>query len=237
MSAPPRPGRRQEHLLTEETSAQLGQERSHGGGLDNSGTECVRHGDVTRANGFHQAGNAECGIGPQLQRIAEAVVEPAENHVHLTQPFECLDEDAAVTHGQVCPFDQHEAKVPRKVCVLEVGFIERPGSQQHPARMVAAVRRRQGHQAVAIGAKECAEPLHVTVAEGLRQAPRQHDSVFQRVAGAGRRLCAVSDDPPLTVRRSGDVHREQVRRTRRSARGRRGTAGETPGSRAPATEE
>ena len=71
------------------------------GRLDDPRTERVGHGDVARANGFHQAGDAERGIGPQLQRIAEAVVEPAEDHVHLAQPFERLDEDAAVAHGQV----------------------------------------------------------------------------------------------------------------------------------------
>ena len=210
MSAPPRPGRRQEQLLVQETAAHLGQERGHGGGLDDPRTERIRHRDVAGTNSVHQAGDAECRIGPQLQRIAKAVVEPAENHVHLTQPFEGLDEDAAVADGQVGPFDQREAEVPRQIRVLEVGFVERPGSQQHHARMIAPARWRQGHQSVAIGPEECAEPLHATVAEGLRQAARQHDSILQRVAGAGRRLCAVSDHPPLTIRRSGHVHREQV---------------------------
>ena len=82
-------------------AAQRGQERGDGGRLDDARTERIGHGDVARANGVHQAGDAECRIGPQLQRIAEAVVEPAEDHVHLTQPFERLDEDAAVADGQV----------------------------------------------------------------------------------------------------------------------------------------
>ena len=133
-------------------------------------------------------------------RIAEAVVHAAQNHVHLLESFEGLEEYAAVAHRQIAALDQREAEIAREVGVLEVGFVERSGREQHDARMVARGGR-EVQQGLAKGAEKRSQPLDLELAEQIRKSFRHDDAVFERIAGAGRRLRAVGNHPPLPVRR------------------------------------
>ena len=72
-----------------------------------------------------------------------------------------------------------------------------------------------GCGASAISVSRCArkndgEPLHLAIAERFGQVAQQHDPVFERIAGARRRLRAVGEHPPLAVRRARQVHGVQV---------------------------
>jgi len=84
--------------------------------------------------------------------------------------------------------------------MLEVGFVVRPRCEQHHPWLVIVRPWRERHQRVALSAKERGQPLNLAIAERLGQAAQQDDAVLERVAGARRRLRAVSQDPPLTVR-------------------------------------
>jgi len=49
--------------------------------------------------------------------------------------------------------------------------------------------------------------LHVQVAEHFRENARNDQAVFQCITGPGRRLRAVGDDPPATIRRARQIDR------------------------------
>ena len=72
-------------VLAEQVPAQAGQERQHRRRLEQAAAERVGHGDVAGAHRLHQARHAEERVGAQLQRIAEVVVEPAQDHVDRLQ--------------------------------------------------------------------------------------------------------------------------------------------------------
>ena len=77
-------------------------------------------------------------IRAQFDGVAETVVHAPQNHVHLLEPFERLEENAAVAHRQIAALHQRETEITRQIGVLEIGFVERPGRQQHHARIVAS---------------------------------------------------------------------------------------------------
>ena len=127
-------------VLAEQVPAQLRQEGQQRRRLDQAAAQRVGHRHVARAHRLHQAGHAEERVAPQLQRIAEVVVEPAEDHVHRLQAAQQLEEDAVVAHRQVAALDQRVAEVAGQVGVLEIGLVVRPRREQDDARVVAVVR-------------------------------------------------------------------------------------------------
>ena len=82
LPAPPRRDAGHEERLAEDVAREAGQKCHERRALQQAGAERIRDGDVARAHGFHEAGDAERGVAAQLQRVAEVVVEPPEDHVH-----------------------------------------------------------------------------------------------------------------------------------------------------------
>ena len=201
-AAPPALHRGQDELLAEDVAAQPGQQRHQRGVLRQAAAEGVDDGDVAAARGLDQAGDPEGGFVAQLERIAEVVVEPAQDDVDRVQAAEGLEEHAVVAHREVATLDQGVAEVAREVGMLEVALVVGPGSEQHDARIVV-VARRQADEGVAGGGEEGGQSPHPAFAVGLRQDAREHDAVLERVAGAGGRLRAVGEHPPRAV---GSAH-------------------------------
>ena len=54
-------------------------------------------------------------------------------------------------------------------------------------------------------AEERRQPLHIHLRVGRRIGARHHQPVFQRIAGAGRRLRAIVQHPPAAVRTAADI--------------------------------
>jgi hypothetical protein len=65
-------------------------------------------------------------------------------------------------------------------------------------------------QVFAEAAEERSEAMDVARFEHVRQTARRNDAVLERITGAGRRLCAIAQHPPLTVRRTTEVERQQM---------------------------
>ena len=158
---------------------------------------------VPAAHGLHQAGHAQQRIAAQFQRIAEAVVQAAHDHVHRLQAGQRLQIDAVVAHRQVGAFDQRKAPVAGQEGVLEIGLVVRSRRQQHDARIVALAGAEQ--QRVALDVEEARQLAHVALAEDVGQDARAHQPVFQRVADAGGRLRAIGDHPPAAIGRARQV--------------------------------
>ena len=72
-----------------------------------------------------QARNAECGVTAQFERIAEVVVEAAQDGMHAAQSAERLEEHRVAAHREVVAFDQRHAELAREIGVLEIGLVVR----------------------------------------------------------------------------------------------------------------
>ena len=75
---------------------------------------------------------------------------------------------------------------------------------ENDVRLAASCRREAGER-IAKGPEEGREAMDSAVAECLRQALREHDAVLERVPGARRRLRAIDEYPPSSIRRTREI--------------------------------
>ena len=197
LAAPPGGQRRQFEGFAQQGFAQLGQKALHRGRFEKTGPQCIGHQHMPGAHGLQQAGDAQHGIGAQLQRVAEAVVKPSQHHVHRLQAAQGLEVEPVFAHGQVAAFGQGDAQIARQIHLLEIGFAVRAGGEQHNAAAGAAGRQPQQRvhqQPVARG-----QALHLELAERVREQARDQDAVFQQITQARRRLHPLVDHAPHAV--------------------------------------
>ena len=154
---------------------------------------------------FHEARYPQQGIAAQFQRIAETVIQTAQDHIDRFQATQRLEIHAAIEHSQIRAFDQREAPLPRQERMFEVGFVVRAGRQQNDRRIRALIS----------GERQQGIPLHIVrsaqaggrdIDRTRRQCSRAHQPVLKRVSHAGRRLRPVGDDPPTSRRGSRNIH-------------------------------
>ena len=198
------------------------------------GAERVGDDDVAGADGIDQAGDAEQRVAAQLERIAEAVVEPAEDDVDRLQAFERLDEDAAIAHGQVAAFDQREAEIAREVRMLEVRLVVRSRRQQHD--LGGQVRRRRQRARACRAARGRTTPAGESGSRGTLRAGCAAARSGSRARSRRPTAPACDRRAPTTDRPASAPGRRRACAGRcRAARECRGRGAETPGWPAPAT--
>ena len=66
------------------------------GVLEDAGAERVDDAHGAGATGLDESGNPERGVGPQLQRVAEAGVDASQDHVHRLPAADGAQPDATV---------------------------------------------------------------------------------------------------------------------------------------------
>ena len=157
-SAPPRPHRRQQQVFAEQMPTEVGLKRQDRSGFDDARSERVRDRHVAAPRGLDETRDAVRGVGAQLQRIAQAVVESAEDDIDRLEAIERLDEDTTVADRQIAILDEGQSEIPGEIGVLEVRFVVRARRQQHDVRVIALMRR-QRRQRIAIRSKKRGEPL------------------------------------------------------------------------------
>ena len=74
-------------------------------------------------------------------------------------------------------------------------------------RLFLAVDRRQRGESVPLVAEEIGKMLDMQIAEHLRKNLRDDQAILKRVTRPRRRLRPVGDNPPLAVRRTGQINR------------------------------
>ncbi len=112
------------------------------------------------------------------------------------------DVHAVAGDCEVIAFHQQETEIARQRRVFEIGFAERPRRQQADARLVAIGR---GAQTVAKGFEERRDALDIHRLVEVGEGARQHQSVFQRIAHAGRRLRAIAEHPPAAIGTAAEI--------------------------------
>jgi hypothetical protein len=198
LAQPPHVERRQLQWLAHQPFAQPFEERHHGRRLDHARAQRIGERNGARARGLDQAGDAERGIGAQLERVGEGAVEAAQQHVHRPQAGQGLDRDGAVARHQVTALDQRHAEHARQIDVLEVGRRQRT-RRQHRHVGLRHARRRHGEQRIVPAVDERPEMAHRDGAESLGQASRQHAAHFDGIADARRHLGVVGQHVPAAV--------------------------------------
>ncbi len=185
-------------------SQMAGKKRQQRRRFEHAHAERVGHEHAAGAARLHEPRHAERRVVPKLHRIAEVVVEPAQDPVHRLEALHGLEEDPVVSHREVAAFDEREAEIPRQVRVLEIGLVVRPRREQRDVRHLA-VRGREGQQRLLQRPEERREHVDAKIAKRLGEEPRNRDAVLERVAGARRRLTARADDAPAAVGAAGEI--------------------------------
>src|SRR5712691_210531 len=88
--------------------------------------------------------------------------------------------------------------------MLKVRLVVWSGSEQHNARIIA-VRRCQADQRLAERVKEWRQALELALIKNVGECARKHQTVFQGIPSPCRALRAVSEHPPLSIRRPHEV--------------------------------
>src|ERR1017187_9688693 len=154
LPAPPGRDGRKFQFLSSQVSGKAREERHNSGGLNEATAQCICNLYISSNDCIHQARHAEQGIAPQLERVAKAIVHPAQDYMDLLQSIDGLEKYAAVAHRQIGSLNQSKSKVPRHIRMFEVGLVERTGGQDHDARVVALG---QGSKCFALGTKKRSE--------------------------------------------------------------------------------
>ena len=155
------------------------------------------------ADGAEQPGNTQRRIAAQLERIAEVIVEPAQDGVHPLQARERLQIHRVVAHGEIGSLGQRHAQLSAQIGVLEVGLVEWPRSQDDGERVFTFVAVTQ--QLLAQLAEHPGDPLDPELADRLRQHLLDDLAVLQCVTGSGGCLRTVRQQPPVPIGRPGQI--------------------------------
>src|SRR5258706_8219711 len=148
-------------------------------------------------------------MGGEFEWIEKVIVNPPQNNMYRLQAFEGFKKDLPIANGQIRALKQGEAQVFTEIGMFKIRFIERAGREQHN---IWTIRLAGSHppQCVALRAEKCGKSLDLALPKFYWKDSRDDHSVFQRVAATGRRLAAITEDPPLPVRRTGQVCRRQM---------------------------
>ncbi len=170
--------------------------------------DAVAHGvgdrDAAGAGGVDQSGAAEHGVGAELQRVQEFVVDPLVDHVHALLAGGGAHVHPVAAADQVAALDQFHAHQAGQQRVLEVGAVEHARGQDHHGGIVHAGRCRfaqRGQQSAGVLLHRADQLL----AEGLRQALGHRAAVLQDVAHAGGHAYVVLQDTERSGRVADDV--------------------------------
>ena len=147
-------------------------------------------------------GTPSCEEASSSKRIEKIGIDPAQQHVEPLQAGDGADMDAVAADGEIVAFDQQESEVARQRGVLEIGFAELAGRQQPDSRLVAIGA---GAQGIAERLEEWRDTLHIHRFVERRKRARQHETVFQCVARARRRLRPVAQHPPPPIGSAADI--------------------------------
>ena len=91
--------------------------------------------------------------------------------------------------------------------LFEIGLAEPPSGQKTHARVGAAGG---GRKAGAKTVKKAGKPLHLHGVIEVGKGARQHQTIFERIACAGRGLAAVIQHPPAPIGTATEINGEMM---------------------------
>ena len=203
LAAPPGRDRGQDQAPAEKPLGDGGQKAEPGRRLEHTAPERVADEHVTEAHRREQPRHAERRIGAQLHRVAEIIIQPAQDGVHALQSGERLQINARVTDGEVVALHQGKPELAGDIGVLEVGLVERARREYHRNGLVAGIPQELRAQR----REERTEWAHVHDLREMRKRTAHDLPVLQRIARTRRPLRTVGEHPPAPVGGAREVDR------------------------------
>src|SRR5260370_904694 len=112
------------------------------------------------------------------------------------------DEEAVIARREVLALHQQETEIAGEIGVLEISFVHR-SRRQHADAGIALVAKSGEFRLHRLKERRVTQNMQIAV--DVRNALAKRKPVFQRKAGARRRLSAVAQDPPSAVGAARDV--------------------------------
>ena len=159
--------------------------------IGDAGADRIGERDIAGMVGGHQPGHAEGGIGTEVERVEEVVVDAPIDHVDPLGPLGGAHVDELVLDEQVTPLDQLDAELVGQEGMLVIGRVVHAGREQNHGRI--AVRRGRGdrfqgrQQLVRI----VLDRRDAVAGEQLRKQPQHDLPILQHVGDARRRARVV----------------------------------------------
>src|SRR5580698_4229547 len=136
LTAPPGRDRREFEFFTKQMSRESGEKRHDRSRLDHAASECVCHFHIAGDDRVDEAGNSQKRIAAKFERIAKAIIHPAQNHINLFQPVDSLEIHAALADREISPLHQSESEIASDIRMFEISFVQWSWSQQYDAWIV-----------------------------------------------------------------------------------------------------
>lgn len=130
-------------------------------------------------------------------------VDTAPDNVGALETGDRAHMNAPLARDEILTLDEKQAEVACEIGLFEIGLAERTRGQQTQARLAALSA---GGEAGTEAAKERGEPLDVQLPVETGDRTRDHQPIFERIAGSGGRLRSVAEHPPPPVRSAPDIH-------------------------------
>jgi hypothetical protein len=201
--------RRHLQRLTEQSRADRRQEFRERWRFEHAHAERVGDQHTSGTPCLDEAGDAECRIRPQFERVAIVIVHAPPDGVYGAKAGDGFQEDAIVANSEISALHERNAKLAREVHVLEVCLVEPSRCEEHRRRRIVADGR-VVEECVLERVAKGGERTNTQPACNLRKQACDDGAVLQRVPEAGGRLHTCATHVPPAVRRTHEVEGHQV---------------------------
>ena len=203
-AAPPSRHRRQQQRLTQHALRHTRQKAQQRSRLQHARAQRIGDHHTSGAYCAQQPRHTQRRIGTQFDRVAVVIVQAPQDGVYAAQTRQSFEIHRVAAHRQVMPLNQGQPQMPRQIRVLKIGFIKRTGREHHRQCLIGS--RGSCQQVGAQTGKEAADGPHTQILGSLRIHTRHNLPVFQRIAWTGRRLRAITQNPPAAIRATRQIH-------------------------------
>ena len=199
LTTPPGRSRRQFEIFAQKIACHTGHKGHQPWIFEHTAAQWIDDRHILPPRRFQQSSHPQARICTQFERIAEAIIDTAQNDIDRLQPAQRFQRQAAIAHSEVVALHQRIAEIGGEIGMFKVGFVVGTGGEDDRAWQLFVLEGTLC-QRVLQGAKVVGESLDFVVTKGTLHETRHHRAIFQRIARTRRCLCAVTDNPHLPIR-------------------------------------
>ncbi len=122
VAAPIGGDRRTIELLAEQLATERRQVRNEAGALHDGAAHRIDDGHIASTHRLQEARDTCRAIGPNFERIARIVLQPAQDDIDRLQPAQCFQTEPRIAHREILRLDQRQAEILRDEGLFEIGL-------------------------------------------------------------------------------------------------------------------